>query len=86
MPGLAPFQPDSDYCVYCHRPAAGRCAVCHALICGECAELVPGLSKPLAVCHACARRELRPGRMLLAWLLIPGLVLAAVAVLLVLIR
>jgi hypothetical protein len=86
MPGLAPFQPDNDYCVFCHRPAAGRCAVCHALICAECAELVPGLSRPLAVCRRCARRDLHPGRLLLAWLLIPAVLLAAAAALIIWLR
>ena len=38
MPGLEPFQPDSDYCIHCHKPAAGRCAICHALLCPACAS------------------------------------------------
>jgi hypothetical protein len=78
MPGLEPFQPDANYCVYCHKVAAGRCAICHALLCGDCAVLAPGLSRPLAVCPGCASRSIRPGRTLVVWLLLALFLLAAV--------
>lgn len=78
MPGLAPLQPDDDYCVFCHQPAAGRCAVCHALVCADCSVLQDGLIRPLALCEKCAENRPRPGRVLLMWLL------AAIAVLAVL--
>ena len=77
MAGLAPFQPDQDYCVYCHKPAAGRCAVCHALICADCCELQDGLISPLALCEKCAENRPRPKRVLLMWLLAAIAVLAA---------
>jgi hypothetical protein len=69
MADLAPFRPDHDYCVYCHRPAAGRCAVCHALVCADCSVLEDGLIRPLALCKKCAGNSPRPGRVLLMWLL-----------------
>ena len=82
MPGLTPFQPDDDYCVYCHKPAAGRCAVCHALVCADCAELTTGLSHPIAVCEGCSEKRLQPGREILGWILVPLLVLVGIAALL----
>lgn len=69
MTDLAPFRPDQDYCVYCHRPAAGRCAVCHALVCADCSELKEGLIRPIALCEKCAEQAPRPRRVLLMWLL-----------------
>jgi len=69
MSDLVPFRPDEDYCVYCHRPAAGRCAVCHALVCADCSVLKEGLSRPMALCEKCAEQAPRPGRVLLMWLL-----------------
>jgi len=77
MTGLAPFKPDQDYCVYCHRPAAGRCAVCHALVCADCSVLKKGLSRPLALCKQCAENSPRPGRVLLMWLLAAAVFLGA---------
>ena len=79
MPGLAPFRPDHDYCVYCHRPAAGRCAVCHALVCADCSVLKEGLIRPIALCEKCAERAPRPRRVLLMWLLAAAVFLAALA-------
>jgi hypothetical protein len=76
MAGLAPFRPDHDYCVYCHRPAAGRCAVCHALVCADCSVLKKGLIRPLALCKKCAESSPRPGRVLLMWLLAAAVFLA----------
>jgi hypothetical protein len=69
MADLAPFRPDHDYCVYCHRPAAGRCAVCHALVCADCSVLKEGLIRPIALCEKCAEHAPRPRRVLLMWLL-----------------
>jgi hypothetical protein len=86
MTGLTPLQPDDDYCVYCHAPASGRCATCHALVCADCAEIRPGLSRPLAVCRACADARPRPGRRLLLWLVLPALVVAGLVCLLLLVR
>ncbi len=84
---LAPLQPDELYCVYCHRPAAGRCARCHALICADCADLESGLSRPVAVCHRCLGARPPWGLSLLKWLWLPALLLAAaVAGLLFLLR
>jgi hypothetical protein len=77
MADLAPFQPDDDYCVYCHSPAAGRCAVCHALVCADCSELKDGLIRPLALCEKCAENSPRPRRVLLMWLLAAMVFLAA---------
>jgi hypothetical protein len=76
MAGLAPFQPDQEYCVYCHRPAAGRCAVCHALVCADCSVLKAGLIRPLALCKECAENSPRPRRVLLMWLLAAAVFLA----------
>jgi hypothetical protein len=75
MPAPTPFTPDSDYCVYCHKPAAGQCAWCHALVCADCTDLVPGISRDLAVCHRCKHKRHRPGRHLIGWFLIPALIL-----------
>jgi hypothetical protein len=86
MPGISPLQPDQDYCVYCHAPAAGRCGTCHALICADCAELAPGLSRPLALCKKCATRPPAAGLRLLGWLVVPALVLAVLVLLVLLIR
>jgi hypothetical protein len=69
MADLALFRPDQDYCVYCHKPAAGRCAVCHALVCADCSVLQDGLIRPLALCVRCAENRPRPKRALLMWLL-----------------
>ena len=80
MPGLAPIQPDADYCVFCHKPAAGRCAVCHALVCADCTRLVEGLLRPLALCHQCADNPPRPKRILLVWLLVTALFLVVLLV------
>jgi hypothetical protein len=77
MADLAPFQPDEDYCVFCHRPAAGRCAVCHALVCADCSVLQEGLIRPLALCRKCAEHRPRPGRVLLLWLLATAFFLIA---------
>lgn len=76
MADLAPFRPDQDYCVYCHKPAAGRCAVCHALVCADCCELQDGLIRPLALCEKCAENRPRPKRVLLMWLLATAVFLA----------
>ncbi len=75
--GLVPFRPDQDYCVYCHRPAAGRCGVCHALVCADCSELQDGLTRPVALCKECARKRLRPKGVLLVWLLAAAVFLIA---------
>lgn len=57
MSGLEPFQPDDDYCVYCHAVAAGLCATCGALCCPDCVELEMGWTTQRAVCHACLRER-----------------------------
>jgi hypothetical protein len=77
MTDLAQFRPDQDYCVYCHKPAAGRCAICHALVCADCCELQDGLIRPLALCMKCTGIRPRPGRMLLVWLLVTACFLIA---------
>jgi hypothetical protein len=84
MPGLSPLQPDQDYCVYCHSPAAGRCGVCHAWLCADCTELAPGLSRPLALCRECFSRAPAVGWRLIAWLVIPGLILVLLVLLILL--
>lgn len=86
MPGLQPVSGGPPPCSVCGRPAQGQCARCHAWLCADCAELVPGLSRPLAVCPACSARPLPAGRRLLRWLLWPAVVLLAVAGLVVLLR
>ena len=63
MGGLVPFQPDNEYCVYCHAVAAGPCATCHAMVCGDCCEITGGAVKKVAVCVRCARR----GRGTVGW-------------------
>jgi len=45
---------------------------------------VPGLSRPLAVCPACAAQPVPAGRRLLRWLLGPAAMLLLVVLLLVL--
>ncbi len=60
MPGLDPFTPDEDYCVYCHAPAAGMCAECGALCCVDCVELVMGWTTQRATCHSCLERTEPP--------------------------
>lgn len=77
MAGLAPFRPDQDYCVYCHKPAAGKCAVCHALVCADCSVLRDGLIRPLALCKECAANRPRPKLVLLVWLLAAAVLLVA---------
>jgi len=60
MPGLDPFTPDHDYCVYCHAPAAGMCAECGALCCVDCVELVMGWTTRRATCRSCLERSEAP--------------------------
>jgi len=60
MAGLDPFQPDQDYGVYCHAPAAGMCAGCGALCCPDCVELVMGWTTQRAVCRSCAEQGEQP--------------------------
>jgi hypothetical protein len=47
------FQPDDDYCAYCHAIAAGPCAECGALCCGDCVEVVLRFTSQRAVCKPC---------------------------------
>ncbi len=75
MAGLDPFQPDQDYCVYCHAPAAGMCARCGALCCGDCVELVMGWTTQRAICSSCADAEPATPRQAAPWLL--ALIVAA---------
>jgi len=75
MAGLDPFQPDQDYCVYCHAPAAGMCARCGALCCGDCVELVMGWTTQRAICSNCAADEPATPRQAAPWLL--ALIVAA---------
>lgn len=86
MPGLSPLQPDQDYCVNCHAPAAGLCGRCHAPLCADCAELAPGLSRPVALCSQCAAKQPNAGRKLLAWLVVPFVILALLALLSLILR
>jgi hypothetical protein len=52
-----PFTPDTDYCAYCHAPAAGPCAECGALCCGDCVEVVLRFTSQRAVCKPCLSAE-----------------------------
>jgi hypothetical protein len=47
------FQPDDEYCAYCHAIAAGPCAECGALCCGDCVEVVLRFTSRRAVCKPC---------------------------------
>ena len=74
-------------CAICHkRPAIGPCASCHRMICAECSTLTTGGVKTYAICLEC---DLHKGRSLrrawiglVAWLLVPALVLGLVVALL----
>jgi hypothetical protein len=56
------FQPDADYCVYCHAVAAGPCAECGALCCGDCVEVVLRFTSQRAVCKPCLAATSTRGR------------------------
>ncbi|MBK6520556.1 MAG: hypothetical protein IPM79_11820 [Polyangiaceae bacterium] len=72
-------------CALCGAEAAGPCARCKRLVCGDCSVLTEGGSKLWAICTSCdARggRSLAPGWVIvLAWLALPILALAAALVL-----
>lgn len=72
------FQPDDEYCVYCHAVAAGLCADCGALCCGDCVEVVLRFTSQRAVCKPCLAAGPARGRTSL-WLWAAGALAAAVA-------
>jgi hypothetical protein len=75
------FQPDDDYCAYCHAIAAGPCAECGALCCGNCVEVVLRFTSQRAVCKPClADDEQRGGGKRRWWI---GGALAALALVVV---
>ncbi len=83
--------PPVTRCAICQaRDAAGPCARCKRSICGDCCELTDGGATTFAICHTCVKRggnSLAPAWLgLLLWLGAIMLGLAAVGVLLMLLR
>ena len=83
--------PPVTRCAICKsRDAAGPCARCRRSICGDCCELTDGGASTFAICHTCVKRggrSLVPAWVgLLLWLGGVMLCLAAVGVLLMLLR
>lgn len=83
--------PPATRCAICKsRDAAGPCARCRRSICGDCCELTDGGASTFAICHTCVKRggsSLAPAWLgLLLWLGGIMLCLAAVGVLLMLLR
>ncbi len=83
--------PPVTRCAICKaRDAAGPCARCKRSICGDCCELTDGGATTFAICHTCVKRggsSLVPAWLgLLLWLGGIMLCLAAVGVLLMLLR
>lgn len=66
MTAVDPINPDDEYCVYCHAPAAGMCAECGALCCGDCVELVMGWTTQRAVCDSCIEKREDQGEPLIS--------------------
>ncbi|WP_044247510.1 hypothetical protein [Chondromyces apiculatus] len=73
-------------CVRCGAEAAGPCARCEAPVCGDCCVLTEGGARVWAICLRCdARggRSLRGGWwMVISWIALPILALAAAVALL----
>jgi hypothetical protein len=79
------FQPDDEYCAYCHAVAAGPCAECGALCCGDCVEVVLRFTSQRAVCKPClAASPRRAGGGVWRWLIAGALIAAAALALLIL--
>ena len=76
------FQPDDQYCAYCHAPAAGPCAECGALCCGECVEVVLLLTSRRAICKSCLESNPRAGGTTWRWIFAAAVGLIAVIALL----
>jgi hypothetical protein len=82
--------PPSARCSHCGAIAVGPCARCQRPTCGDCCELTEGGATTFAVCLACVKRGGKSligeyGGLLL-WLGAIIVALAAVAMLLVLLR
>ena len=75
-----------EHCVRCGALAAGPCARCGAPVCGGCCVLTEGGAGVWAICTSCARGKtpsLRgPWATVLAWILIPIVLLFVLVALL----
>ena len=77
------FQPDDEYCAYCHAIAAGPCAECGALCCGDCVEVVLRFTSQRAVCKPCLADDAPHGGSARRWWVGSALAVLALAVLLI---
>jgi len=91
MPSLmSSGDPPDARCSHCGAVAVGPCARCRRPTCGDCCELTEGGATTFAVCLACVKsggKSLAGAyRDLLLWLGGGIVVLAAIAVLLAMVR